>query len=243
MGEQTLAGLFRVMRGQSVAAPLDGRAAPARNRRCPCGSGRQYKDCCGCLDGTPRVKPRPREPLEQRLRQALVANDRGDLEGAESQLHEVLAAIPNQRQALRTLVAIKRQHDDHQAVAVLLERLLRLYPHDDEALVDRGRFFPDDSELPPFPVTAANIDQANTRVVDAPYNASVYDGRIAVQQTLDGALVPLDALYRVRLRLDSMPAHPQRVQRGRVRLEVDSSNLIERLWRMATAVIIRETGF
>lgn len=106
-----------------------------------------------------------------------------------------------------------------------------------------GRFYADEPEYGSIDLQVVEIDRANLKVLDEPYNAAVFGGSIAVQQS-GQELVPLDAIYRVRLQAaDEQPIQLPRVMRGEVRLEAESVSAIERLWNAVSAVAIRESGF
>ncbi len=112
-----------------------------RNDPCPCGSNRRFKDCCGFLGDvmiTTRLTP---EELQQELQKAIQAKESGAWQQAEALCQQILSGVPNQLQALRLLVEVKRHYGDGEAVTVLLQRLLRHFPHDDDVLVDVGEFF------------------------------------------------------------------------------------------------------
>ena len=106
-----------------------------------------------------------------------------------------------------------------------------------------GRFYADEPEFESIDLQVVEIDRANMKVLDEPYNAAVFGGSIAVQQS-GQELVPLDAIYRVRLQVAGVQrAELPRVMRGEVRLEAESVSAIERLWNAVSAVVIRESGF
>jgi putative peptide zinc metalloprotease protein len=105
-----------------------------------------------------------------------------------------------------------------------------------------GRFYADDPEAAPFPVRVREIDRANVAVLEEPYSASVYGGGIAVAINENDQLAVHESLYRVRLAPEDGTL-PPRVTRGSVRLSVASENLVSRVWRLVSAVFIRESGF
>jgi putative peptide zinc metalloprotease protein len=108
----------------------------------------------------------------------------------------------------------------------------------------QGKFYADDTEYPSVATRVIEIDQANIRVLDEPYNASIYGGRVGVQRGSGDDLSTLESLYRLRLKPNGeMLIQPARVLRGQVRLQAESRSLIDRLWRLIGAVLIRESGF
>ncbi len=107
-----------------------------------------------------------------------------------------------------------------------------------------GKFYADDTEHPSVALRVVEVDQANIRVLDEPYSASVYGGRVGVQQGPGGELNTIESLYRLRLKPEgAMAVQPPRTLRGQVRLRVASRSLMDRLWRLVGAVLIRESGF
>lgn len=106
-----------------------------------------------------------------------------------------------------------------------------------------GRFYPEDPDGRPFPVTVQEIDRANIEVLDEPYSASVFGGAVAVRRNETDQLRVHESLYRVRLLPSEAMSHPPRITRGSVRLQVESRSLISRVWRLVSAVFIRESGF
>jgi Tfp pilus assembly protein PilF len=112
----------------------------SRNEPCPCGSTMRFKECCGYLGEvvvSTNVTP---DALQRQLRLALNAKDADDWLQAEGLCHQILAGVPNQMQALRLLVAIKLHQDDSRAAGLLLQRLLRHFPHDAAVLTDAAEF-------------------------------------------------------------------------------------------------------
>jgi hypothetical protein len=77
-----------------------------------------------------------------------------------------------------------------------------------------------------------------------PLLASLHGGELLVRRQGD-ALVPERALYRVRLRVQGLPAalreHPQEL-RGRVVIDAARQALLTRYWQQASAVFVREAG-
>jgi len=111
------------------------------------------------------------------------------------------------------------------------------------AIGAEGRFYPDNTDLDPVPVSVAHIGDVNVRELDDLYLASVYGGPIGVRTGPDGEMLTVDSLYRVGLegpRQEVPLAHPQR---GTVRLPADAQSLLHRLWLQTGMLLVRESGF
>jgi putative peptide zinc metalloprotease protein len=98
-----------------------------------------------------------------------------------------------------------------------------------------------------FPLRLTEIARASTTVLSDPSLASTMGGPIAVrsqkQNEKQNELVPDRTLYRVRLALAEGHAAPvTRILRGQVILRGEAISLARRLWRLALAVVIRESG-
>jgi putative peptide zinc metalloprotease protein len=98
-----------------------------------------------------------------------------------------------------------------------------------------------------FPLRLTEIARASTTVLSDPSLASTMGGPIAVraqkQNEKQNELVPDRTLYRVRLALaEGHPAPVTRILRGQVILRGEAISLARRLWRLALAVVIRESG-
>ncbi len=140
--------------------------------------------------------------------------------------------------------------DDLQLGLVVDTRAFEIVAYVNEADLERirpgieGTFYADDTEYPSVATRVVEVDQANIRVLDEPYNASVYGGRVGVQKGPDNELGVLESMYRLRLQPQGeMAIRPQHMLRGQVRLQAESRSLIDRLWRVIGAVLIRESGF
>ena len=70
-----------------AGARLAGGAGPGRNDRCPCGSQRRYKSCCGALTAAPFAPAGGLEPLQRLLREGRYAQ-------LEALTQEMLGADP-----------------------------------------------------------------------------------------------------------------------------------------------------
>ena len=138
---------------------------------------------------------------------------------------------------------------DTALIAVLDPKQPRLTAYVDESELgrlevgDAGRFHPEGGAWPVFPVEITSIDRVDLARLDEPYSASVYGGGLAVREGPEEEWVPVEALYRVRLRavIDTDP--PPRVLRGRVALEGERRSLGGRIVQAGLGLFRREAGF
>jgi len=119
-----------------------------------------------------------------------------------------------------------------------------------------ARFHPDDPLRARHDARVRSVDPVSVTVLDVPALASLHGGPVAVEgqagaATAGGgpgaasgrsALAPVEAVYRIAFDVEAAegPAH---VTRGVARVEGEARSLAERFWRVAAAVLIRETGF
>jgi len=134
-------------------------------------------------------------------------------------------------------------------VAVGDVEVLAWISEDDRERVGRGQAatFWAETALGPQGIALAisEVESAAVRGLDPPYLASIFDGGIPVNETADGTLVPLQALYRVRLDgAAPLEADPRAIQRwrGRVVVEGERRSLLWRAVRWTVGVLIRESG-
>jgi putative peptide zinc metalloprotease protein len=85
------------------------------------------------------------------------------------------------------------------------------------------------------------IDRLNLATLDQPVLASTYGGPIATESR-DYGLVPLHALFRVRLEECDQRQAPLREMAGVARLGGEHYSLLQRGWLRLTAVLEREAG-
>ena len=105
----------------------DARTTPpaSRNARCPCGSGRRYKDCHGAI-GTP---PAP-AGLDALLQQALAAQQGGRLEEAIATYRRALALAPGDFDALHMLGVAHFQRGELEAALRHIDQAFAKRPGD-----------------------------------------------------------------------------------------------------------------
>ena len=68
-------------------------------------------------------------------------------------------------------------------------------------------------------------------------------GRVVAQKQNNGSLVPRDALYRVRVKLNTDPSRHRSVELGSVNIAGERRSLLSDFWTGVLAVLIRESGF
>jgi putative peptide zinc metalloprotease protein len=109
---------------------------------------------------------------------------------------------------------------------------------------DAARFYADDPYMPALDGTVLQVDSVDARVLPEPYLASVLGGDIPVRSGPEGEALPEQAVYRVRVRLETVMADvPLRVSRGQLRLDGDDRSLALRFWTFLAGAVLRESGF
>ena len=109
--------------------------AVARNDPCPCGSGKRYKQCHGALgadSGSTAATPTRAPDPDARVRDALAAHQRGDLEQAERAYRDALATMPEHPLATHYLGVILYQRNRLDEAMPLLERAAAAAPGEPE---------------------------------------------------------------------------------------------------------------
>ena len=106
-----------------------------------------------------------------------------------------------------------------------------------------GRFYPDNLDQEPLDVRLVSIDQVNASTLDEPYLASVYDGPLPVNRTDSGELVSDTSLFRLHLVLQSPLSGVPQITRGTVMLDGEPESLLQWIWQIVSAVLVRESGF
>src|SRR6185437_7734613 len=95
---------------------------PPRNARCPCGSGKRYKDCHGTL------QPPPADGVALLLAKARSALGQGDSAGAEAAWRLALEADPGEAEALFHLGNLERERGQHALAVGYYRRALSRAP-------------------------------------------------------------------------------------------------------------------
>lgn len=94
--------------------------------------------------------------------------------------------------------------------------------------------------------TVAAIDADRQQRFAHPMLAVDHGGRVPAIRKPDGQLLPREALYRVRIRVDAVPAAhgaSWRQTTGLVRIDAEPRSLLADWLRHALSVVIRESGF
>jgi putative peptide zinc metalloprotease protein len=105
-----------------------------------------------------------------------------------------------------------------------------------------ARFIPDAGEFGTFQCRVAEIDRVNLAVIDEPFLSSIYGGPIAAHQDSQGAQLPEEPVFRIRM--DScLPAGvPLFKLKGVARIEAQKRSSLLDVLRNAQAVVVREMG-
>ncbi len=104
-----------------------------------------------------------------------------------------------------------------------------------------GRFYPEDPTLSSLPLVVDRIETAGVQNIDTPYLSSSHGGAIAVREDRERGAIPTDAQYRVAMTASA--GAPDQVVRGTARIEAGRISPLQRLWRTAAGIAIKESGF
>lgn len=107
---------------------------------------------------------------------------------------------------------------------------------------DKARFYPEDTTVAVQSGTIVEIDAVDTAVLTEPYLAESFGGGIPVRTT-EAGVMPEQAVYRVRIRLDASGLLADRMLRGWARLSGDDRSLLLRGGSFVVGVLLRESGF
>ena len=111
------------------------RAKPARNERCPCGSGRKFKQCCLNKAVPPTA--------DQRFAAALACERRGEHAAAAAIYAEILAHTPSHVPSLQALGLVYFGRGERAAALTLLRHACELAPEDAELQNNLGAVLTD----------------------------------------------------------------------------------------------------
>lgn len=106
-----------------------------------------------------------------------------------------------------------------------------------------ARFYPDTPERTPLAGRTLALAPAASRTLERPYLASTHGGPVATTRDAHGRLLPHAPVYRLDVSTADGSAAPAQLLRGTLVLDIGARPLIERAWRQAAAVLIRESGF
>lgn len=109
-----------------------------------------------------------------------------------------------------------------------------------------AKFISDDPAAPALALRLDSVASANADVLDVPYLSAARGGPIPTTPVKNGKERPTAPVYRAVLTpLDQQQAVrlPPQTLTGRVFIDAAPLSLIERGWRAAAAVLIRESGF
>jgi len=116
-------------------------------------------------------------------------------------------------------------------------QLSRISP-DDHAL-----FYPETGDFAPIECRVKTINKTSSRILDEPYLASTYGGKLAVRVSSD-KLVSYQSLYRILLVPEQDDFHmSQQIHRGNIIIFGRPESIAIGAFRKAIAVIIRESSF
>jgi putative peptide zinc metalloprotease protein len=105
-----------------------------------------------------------------------------------------------------------------------------------------GRFVPENGDQP-VRLVVRTISPGALTDLDAPELASVNGGAVAVRPERNGALKAQVAVYRVNLDVTAGAApRLAGIRRGYVQINGDKVSPLDRMWRRAVAVVMREAG-
>ncbi|MEO8847962.1 MAG: DUF5672 family protein [Casimicrobiaceae bacterium] len=126
-------------RPDALAAVADARhrdnpyAGVSRNGRCPCGSGRRFKECHGRVEAAAATLASPAVASGEALQaRGLRAHRAGDLDAAERDYRAALAADPDAMHATHYLGVVHYQRGRFDDALPLIERSLREVPREVE---------------------------------------------------------------------------------------------------------------
>lgn len=106
-----------------------------------------------------------------------------------------------------------------------------------------GEFYPQGGDLSSFPLKIIAIDKAGTRELKVEELASKYGGEIAVRPDGEEQLIPEQGIYRVLMQAQDIESTETYTVRGRLSLSTTPESIAEKLMRLATVAIVKESGW
>ena len=107
----------------------------------------------------------------------------------------------------------------------------------------KGRFIPENLQLPSVSVQMQRLAPANSEVIDLEVLASVNGGAIVVSQTEGQSLRPQVAQYRIDFEAETLPFQPRQMVRGLVQLPAKPESFLASALEKLINTLIRESGF
>ncbi|RCK30002.1 efflux RND transporter periplasmic adaptor subunit [Thalassospira lucentensis] len=104
-------------------------------------------------------------------------------------------------------------------------------------------FYPDDYAQPSLSLMVKVVSPVNSSYLEAPFLASIYGGKVAVEQDQDKRLVPIESVYRVVFEVIDAQSSKDRIERGIVKLKGEGKSIAGAFLRKATGVLLREGNF
>lgn len=105
------------------------------------------------------------------------------------------------------------------------------------------KFYPDQKDAEALALKVTAIDTTATDILDLPYLASIYGGKIAVIANKAGELQVQRALYRVKLQPDEKLPAFYHVITGVVQINGKRESYFNQLIKLVSATLIKESGF
>ena len=106
-----------------------------------------------------------------------------------------------------------------------------------------GEFYPEGGDLSPFPLKIIAIDNTGTRELKVEELASNYGGEIAVRADDEKQLIPEQGIYRVLMQTKAIESAETITVRGRLSLSTIPESIAAKLLRLATVVLVKESGW
>ena len=86
-----------------------------------------------------------------------------------------------------------------------------------------------------------NVAHSAESILEDQMLASIFGGNISAEYVND-YLIPKTAIYKITAKIVTEKFQLKREALGILKLEADRKNLVERFWRWALGVLIRESG-
>jgi Tfp pilus assembly protein PilF len=144
---------------------------PGRNDRCPCGSGKKYKQCCQQNVSTrASVAPAFDVQIRQALQAAWMHRQRGNLSQAEAICHQIIQASPNNADALNLLGALMMQDGRVDIATSYFSQAIRINPKNPEFYSNLGLALHEQGELDTAETNYRKAISIKPDYADAYYN-------------------------------------------------------------------------